>query len=387
MAEYRGIDLSKWNDKIDIPTDDADFSKIKNGGYDFVFIRSGIGVYYDPKNTGSDVQKDPQFENFYSKAKAVGLKVGTYHYTYAKSPAEAIQEAEVTKQRIAGKQFEYPIVFDIEDPSIAGLGKDQLTAITLAYCDTMAAAGYFVAIYANANWFRNLLDTPKLTAYDKWLAYWGSNRPNDLQCDIWQYTSDGAVDGLVGRVDMSISYKDYESIIKEKGLNGFGNAIPVNPQPVTPIPTPEPIHIVAEPEPVVTYQAYAQSRWLSAVVELADFAGLDDIPILGIKAWSSKGHIELQAHTVNGKWWSIVDHADNDSDGYAGSIKSGSAIDCIHARLVGVDGYKLRIRVAPIGGGFGDYYSWVNKWDDSSSGYAGIFGKKIERIQMDIVKA
>ena len=38
---------------------------------------------------------------------------------------------------------------------------------------------------------------------------------------LWQYTSDGAVDGISGRVDLDYAYKNYPNIMRVNGLNGF----------------------------------------------------------------------------------------------------------------------------------------------------------------------
>ena len=62
------------------------------------------------------------------------LKVGCYYYTLAKNVAEAKGEADVFLNCIRGKQFEYPIYFDIEDPSLQNFGKQTLTDIVLTWC-------------------------------------------------------------------------------------------------------------------------------------------------------------------------------------------------------------------------------------------------------------
>lgn len=56
-----------------------------------------------------------QFERNYSECKRLGIPVGAYWYSYAKTTTEAEQEAAVCLSALAGKQFEYPIAFDIEE--------------------------------------------------------------------------------------------------------------------------------------------------------------------------------------------------------------------------------------------------------------------------------
>ena len=54
----------------------------------------------------------------------------------------------------------------------------------------------------------NQLASPILDKYSKWVAEWNEKCTYIGKYDMWQYTSDGAVDGIAGRVDMNISYKD-----------------------------------------------------------------------------------------------------------------------------------------------------------------------------------
>ena len=152
------------------------------------------------------------------------LKVGCYYYTLAKNVAEAKGEADVFLSYIKGKQFEYPIYFDIEAPSLQNLGKQVLTDIVLTWCGKVQSAGYYVGIYANPDWFLNRLDLECLKGFDKWLAHW-TNSPkwkNEFG-GLWQYGLT-RVDGYNGDIDGDYSYRDYEKTIKELGLNGFKNA-------------------------------------------------------------------------------------------------------------------------------------------------------------------
>ena len=104
----KGIDVSAHNGKID-------FAKIKKAGIDFVIIRAGFGMFNN--------QKDKSFEYNYSEAKKQGLKVGCYHYSYAKNIVEAGNEAMIFLDWIKAKQFDFPVAFDLEDISQKNLKK------------------------------------------------------------------------------------------------------------------------------------------------------------------------------------------------------------------------------------------------------------------------
>ncbi|MDE5576283.1 MAG: hypothetical protein K2J11_02700 [Oscillospiraceae bacterium] len=101
------------------------------------------------------------------------------------------------------------------------LSKNLLTEITAAFCDKIEKAGYYTAIYSNPDWLINRLDRGKLSRFDLWLAEWRTTKTYTGAHGIWQYTDKGAVNGIVGDVDLDIAYKDYPTIIKKAGFNGY----------------------------------------------------------------------------------------------------------------------------------------------------------------------
>nr|DAE10109.1 MAG TPA: PlyB like endolysin [Siphoviridae sp. ctGuJ10] len=210
MKEY-GLDLSKHNGTLD-------FNEIKKEGNSFVILRAGYGKLIS--------QKDIKFEEYYKKAKSVGLKVGTYWYSYATTPSEAITEAKCFYDVIKGKQFEYPVFFDIENKDHhKGASKNDLVKMCKNFCDFMESKGYYAGVYANTDWFTNYISELPRGRYDEWEANYGSN-DGTLQNvklrrapRIHQFTSNYKIG--VKRFDRNISYYDYASVIKDKGLNGF----------------------------------------------------------------------------------------------------------------------------------------------------------------------
>lgn len=81
----------------------------------------------------------------------------------------------------------------------------------------MEDAGYYVGIYSNIDFlhlFNGLTDR-----YDLWLAQWGVSKPNK-SVNMWQYTDNGVIAGIEGKIDMNVSI-DFPSIIKGKGLNNL----------------------------------------------------------------------------------------------------------------------------------------------------------------------
>lgn len=134
MEKLFGIDISHWQGDMSI-------EQARNErGVKFAIIKAA----------GADdgKYKDSKFENYYAQCKAIGLPVGAYYYGNAKSVAEAEQEADHFLSVIAGKQFEYPIYYDVEGKMLNN-SRDVLTNIVIAFCDRCEKAGYFVGVYTS----------------------------------------------------------------------------------------------------------------------------------------------------------------------------------------------------------------------------------------------
>ena len=218
--QRKGIDVSTWQG-------DIDWNKVKADGIEFAMLRSSFGKENPSKQT------DNKFWQNYNNAKAAGVPVGAYHYSYAKTVEDAKKEADFFLSIVKGCQFEYPIAFDIEDPSQMYLGKDRITDIIMAFCERVQAAGYYVSLYTNLDWISNRIDMSRAKAFDVWLAQWSSKPTYSGSFGMWQYTSSGSVSGISGNVDMNIAYYDYPSIIKAVGLNGFSADKPKKKKTVT----------------------------------------------------------------------------------------------------------------------------------------------------------
>lgn len=204
----RVIDISKHNGSID-------FAKVKADGISGVIIRAGYGRHIS--------QKDPTFEKYYSDAKAAGLNVGTYWYSYALSVPEAKLEASVFQEAIKDKQFELPVYFDIEEEKHVALGKTICSAMVDAFCGAMEQAGYFAGVYSFDSFFGSSLAENVQKKYTCWVARVENVTPAYCKAyDMHQYTWEGSVMGVPGAVDISYCYKDFPTIIKKAGLNGFG---------------------------------------------------------------------------------------------------------------------------------------------------------------------
>ena len=205
----KGIDLSEHNGIVN-------FDKLKTSGIDFVLLRAGYGsanLYPE--------QYDAKFEEYYRKAKAAGLGVGAYWYSYAENADMAADEATSFLAALKGKQFDYPVYIDLEEDKIADqLGKTEYSNVAAKILSTVERNGYWVGIYASLYYLSNRLDMSKLSRYAVWCAQW-NNECQYENAGIWQYTNEHRVNGVVGKVDADYAYYDYPSQIKAKGLNGY----------------------------------------------------------------------------------------------------------------------------------------------------------------------
>ena len=214
--EMKGIDVSVHNGNID-------WGKVKADGIEFAILRAGFGRL--------EKQKDEKFEQNYAGAKAAGIPVGAYWYSYAMDEDEARLEADVFLKVIKGKQFEMPVYFDLEEKKQFDLGKEKVSAIMRAFLERVESADYFTGLYGSASSLTTHTADDIKTHYTIWLAHWVNQTNYSGAYGIWQHSEKGKVDGISGNVDLDICYKDFPTIIKGKGLNGWGKANP------TPAPT------------------------------------------------------------------------------------------------------------------------------------------------------
>ena len=205
-----GIDVSHHNGAIN-------WAAVKTSGVEFAILRAGYGMY--------DSQKDARFETNYNGAKAAGVPVGAYWYSYAKNTEEAKREAETCLKAIAGKQFDFPIYFDIEDNSQAALGKGTITDLCIAFCERIEQAGYFAGIYASTDWFLNRIDKNRTDRFTKWLADYRTNYNTTLPRDIHQYSSSGTVPGISGRVDLNRCTRNFPGEINGQSAPASGGVV------------------------------------------------------------------------------------------------------------------------------------------------------------------
>lgn len=206
LPKVIGIDVSEHNKTID-------FNKVKADGIDFVYVRVGYTGYTKSKLS---LNLDPYYQTNIANALAAGLQVGVYWYSQAVNESEASQEANMLLNAIAGYNVTLPVVDDYEFAGVgdngrldsANLSKDQMTANSLAFLNTVAQRGYVPCLYANKSFLENRVNASQIAQIAKiWLAHYNTVTGYAGDYEYWQFTSSGKVDGISGRVDMNVWYQ------------------------------------------------------------------------------------------------------------------------------------------------------------------------------------
>ena len=167
---------------------------------------------------------DSSFEHNYKGCKQNGILAGAYKYSYALTPAQAIEEAENVIEVLNGRGLDFPVFYDLEWKQQRSLGKQAIENIAVSFLTRIKKAGYKVGIYCNMDWYNNYL-SDNLKKYDLWLARYANNDngtiPERLRPSIgigWQYSESGKVAGINAKdVDMDVFYTDYRTEKKEEG--------------------------------------------------------------------------------------------------------------------------------------------------------------------------
>ena len=204
-----GIDVSMHQGEID-------FAKVKKAGVKFVIIR--CNNWDDVKNC---VVKDPYFEQNYKNAKAAGLDVGAYYYTWNTTAGGAMDDAALCMKYLSGKRFEYPIYFDLEWQKAFAKGKATCDAMVRAFCDRLEDNGYFAGLYISRIPLQAYISPDVASSYSLWIAEYGAKCNYDGLFGMWQYSDKGRISGINGDVDLDDCYVDYPKIVKEGGFNGY----------------------------------------------------------------------------------------------------------------------------------------------------------------------
>lgn len=203
MAEIKGIDVSRWNGKIDWKT-------VANYGMGFAILRI--------TEKGNIV--DSTFEPNYKGCIENKIPVGAYKYSYATTIAQIKNEANVVIKTLNKRKLDYPVFLDIEDKCQENLSDSLMMKMIEAFRAIIVKAGYKFGIYCGYSWYQNQL--PKgAKKYDCWVANYPKPQldngtlqerlrvPASIGVIGWQYSPKSTIPGIPTKTDRSVFYKDY----------------------------------------------------------------------------------------------------------------------------------------------------------------------------------
>lgn len=195
MAKQLCIDVSEHNGSIN-------WAAVKKAGINYAIIRDGYGTSH----------VDNYFKRNMEGAIAQGIHIGIYHFSYALSAAGAKAEAEYVLQLIKPykDKIVLPVFFDFEYDTVdyakkqgVTLGKEAFNAHTVAFCDTIQAAGHRAGVYYNLDYLRRYVDKERIGKYVQWYAQYSSTA-SATAWDLWQYSSSYTIAGCSGKFDVSV---------------------------------------------------------------------------------------------------------------------------------------------------------------------------------------
>lgn len=156
----------------------ADFEDLVNRGAKFVVIRSSYGQH----------STDSKFMEYWNYANELGLEIMAYHYSYARTPEDAVNEAINCKNFISNTGVGLSMVwYDLEEY------KQPSTEIARAFLKAMG--NWNCGVYASYSFINDFIDWRSLGC-PIWSAQYNST--DDFGGYMWQFAGDvKVVDGLV----------------------------------------------------------------------------------------------------------------------------------------------------------------------------------------------
>ena len=208
---YRFVDVSRYQGLID-------WAQVAAAGYKGAMLKT-VSTNYKLSKRADGLYIDPTFETNYRNARAAGLDVGVYYYTYATSEAMADAELALLRQAVYGKEFSLPICVDVEENKLKQLSTLDLSNLTAYALEQVERMGFYAQLYTYTG-YKYELDMARLSSrWDVWLADYTGKTPNvTFNYNAHQHTSKGSVPGINGPVDLDVTTVNYPCIIRKKGL-------------------------------------------------------------------------------------------------------------------------------------------------------------------------
>lgn len=211
---YRYIDVSRYQGKITLDG----WKQVKEAGYKGAMLKT-VSTNRKLSKRADGLYVDPTFEDNYKNAKAAGLDVGVYYYTYATSEAMADAELALVRQAVYGKELTMPLAVDVEENKLKPMSTLDLTNLTAYALEQVEKMGFYAQLYTYTGYSYELDMGRLANRWDVWLSDTTGHTPAvGYHYNAHQHTSEGAVPGISGDVDLNVTTLNYPKIIRKKGL-------------------------------------------------------------------------------------------------------------------------------------------------------------------------
>lgn len=209
---YRFVDVSRYQGLID-------WAQVAAAGYKGAMLKT-VSTNRKLSKRADGLYIDPTFETNYRNARAAGLDVGVYYYTYATSEAMADAELALLRQALRGKELTMPVAVDMEDAALTVLKPKDLTNLAAYHLEQIEKMGFYAQFYTYTSYANRNLEMERLAGrWDIWLAdYTGKTPKAAFHYSAHQHSSEGRVPGISGNVDLNVTTLNYPRIIRKKGL-------------------------------------------------------------------------------------------------------------------------------------------------------------------------
>lgn len=209
---YRYIDVSRYQGVID-------WAQVVAAGYKGAMLKT-VSTNRKLSKRVDGLYIDPTFETNYRNAKAAGLDVGVYYYTYATSEAMVDAELALLRQAVYGKELTLPVAVDVEENKLKQLTTLDLSNLTAYALEQVEKMGFYAQLYTYTYYSNMELDMGRLAnRWDVWLSDTTGHTPAvGYHYNAHQHNCEGRVPGITGNVDLNVTTLNYPRIIRKKGL-------------------------------------------------------------------------------------------------------------------------------------------------------------------------
>ena len=278
VVYQNGVDVSRYQGTVN-------WGAVAAAGKQFAIVRIGSS------NTNG-VYIDPAFQRNINGAKAAGLRVGAYYYSYATTRSAVAQELNTFLAVLQGLRLEYPVFMDVEAAVQQSLGRKALTALVVYAMQLIEQSGWYPGWYSYTNFANQYLDASRLSAYPCWIADYRGYVGYGGSYDLWQYSGSGSSGGITGTVDLDYSYKNFLPAITAANKNGYGTSGPA---------------VEAVSDTVLEVFAERCEYFYSPNVnEVVGYLPLGTYPVLARTKGAYNGYVWVKFNYNGGQYWTAL---------------------------------------------------------------------------------